>query len=51
MFHNRLKASRARKLLEKDALLKEEKKATALAAGLDWESDDSEDESPVQFFI
>ncbi|KAL3499833.1 hypothetical protein ACH5RR_038926 [Cinchona calisaya] len=41
-----LKACRARKLLQKKALLNEENKATTLAAGLDWESDTSEDESP-----
>eukprot|EP00268_Persea_americana_P022843 TRINITY_DN22629_c0_g1_i7.p1 TRINITY_DN22629_c0_g1~~TRINITY_DN22629_c0_g1_i7.p1 ORF type:complete len:844 (+),score=156.18 TRINITY_DN22629_c0_g1_i7:468-2999(+) len=39
-----LKAARARKLLQKKAALKEEKKAAALAAGLDWQSDESDDE-------
>ncbi|XWS11537.1 hypothetical protein CRYUN_Cryun37aG0006800 [Craigia yunnanensis] len=42
---DRLKASRARKLLQKKAALKEEKKAAAIAAGLDWHSDDTNDES------
>ncbi|XP_043690462.1 general transcription factor 3C polypeptide 3 isoform X2 [Telopea speciosissima] len=41
------KAARAKKSLEKKAALKEEKKAAALAAGLDWQSDDSDDE-PVE---
>ncbi|KAI4356966.1 hypothetical protein L6164_000943 [Bauhinia variegata] len=39
-----LKANRARKLLQKKAILKEKRKAQALAAGLDWQSDDSDDE-------
>lgn len=47
MLKDRLKASRARKLLQKKAALKEEKKAAALAAGLDWHSDDANDESEV----
>ncbi|XVF75058.1 hypothetical protein PTKIN_Ptkin13bG0158500 [Pterospermum kingtungense] len=43
---DRLKASRARKLLQKKAALKEEKKAVAIAAGFDWHSDDdTNDES------
>ncbi|XVE89357.1 hypothetical protein DITRI_Ditri19aG0195700 [Diplodiscus trichospermus] len=42
---DRLKASRARKLLQKKAALKEEKKAAAIAAGLEWHSDDTNDES------
>ncbi|XP_042494489.1 general transcription factor 3C polypeptide 3 isoform X2 [Macadamia integrifolia] len=41
------KAARAKKSLQKKAALKEEKKAAALAAGLDWQSDDSDDE-PVE---
>ncbi|XAR55675.1 hypothetical protein NMG60_11035825 [Bertholletia excelsa] len=40
------KASRAKRLLQKKATLKEAKKAAALAAGLDWKSDDSDDDSP-----
>ncbi|OMO77504.1 General transcription factor 3C polypeptide [Corchorus olitorius] len=44
-FKDRLKASRARKLLQKKAALKEEKKAAAIAAGLDWQSDEENDES------
>ncbi|XP_057508578.1 uncharacterized protein LOC130791465 isoform X2 [Actinidia eriantha] len=40
------KAARAKKLLQKKATLKEAKKAAALAAGLDWKSDNSEDDSP-----
>ena len=39
----RLKASRARKLLQK----KEEHKAAARAVGIDWHSDNTDDESPV----
>ncbi|XP_042466312.1 general transcription factor 3C polypeptide 3-like [Zingiber officinale] len=38
------KAHRAKKSLQRRAILKEEKKAAALAAGLDWQSD-SEDET------
>ncbi|KAK2648210.1 hypothetical protein Ddye_015699 [Dipteronia dyeriana] len=41
-----LKASRAKKLLEKKDKLKQEKKALADAAGVDWHSDDSDDEPP-----
>ncbi|XP_009781369.1 uncharacterized protein LOC107832204 isoform X1 [Nicotiana tabacum] len=40
------KAARARKLLQKKEMLKEAKKAAALAAGADWKSDDSDSESP-----
>lgn len=47
---DRLKASRARKLLQKKAALKEEKKAAALAAGLDWHSDDANNESEEEHF-
>lgn len=47
-FWDRLKAVRARKLLQKKAALKEEKKAAALAAGLDWQSDESDDEPSVK---
>ncbi|CAL0324315.1 unnamed protein product [Lupinus luteus] len=39
-----LKASRARKLLQKKAIEKEKQKADALASGVDWLSDDSDDE-------
>ncbi|GFQ00253.1 general transcription factor 3c polypeptide 3 [Phtheirospermum japonicum] len=39
-------ASRAKKLLEKKAAEREAQKAAALAAGIDWNSDDSDDESP-----
>ncbi|RDX98421.1 General transcription factor 3C polypeptide 3, partial [Mucuna pruriens] len=39
-----LKASRAKKLLQKKAIQKEKKKAEALASGIDWLSDDSDDE-------
>ncbi|XP_021299995.1 general transcription factor 3C polypeptide 3 isoform X2 [Herrania umbratica] len=42
---DRMKASRARKLLQRKAALKEEKKAAAIAAGLDWQSDDANDKS------
>ncbi|KAM0938510.1 putative tetratricopeptide-like helical domain superfamily [Dioscorea sansibarensis] len=41
-----VKASRAKKSLQKKAVVREEKKAAALAAGMDWQSDDSEDETP-----
>ncbi|KAJ8449150.1 hypothetical protein Cgig2_004205 [Carnegiea gigantea] len=44
----RLKANRAKKSLQKIATSKEEMKSAALAAGLDWESDDSNDEVPQQ---
>ncbi|CAJ1933813.1 unnamed protein product [Sphenostylis stenocarpa] len=40
----RLKASRAKKLLQKMAIEKEKRKAEALASGIDWLSDDSDDE-------
>jgi len=40
------KASRAKKLLQKKATLKEAKKAAAMAAGLDWKSDNSDEDSP-----
>ncbi|KAI3898536.1 hypothetical protein MKW92_031125 [Papaver armeniacum] len=43
-----LKASRAKKALQKKAALKEERKAAVIAAGLDWQSDDSDEESPQQ---
>lgn len=43
-----LKATRARKALQKKAALKEEKRAAVLAAGMEWHSDDSDDESPQQ---
>lgn len=43
----RLKASRARKLLQK----KEEQKAAARAAGIDWHSDNTDDESPVIYCL
>ncbi|KAH7657997.1 TPR-like protein [Dioscorea alata] len=41
-----LKASRAKKSLQKKAVIREEKKVAALAAGMDWQSDNSEDETP-----
>lgn len=47
----RLKANRAKKLLDKRATSKEEKISAAMAAGLDWESDDSEDEFPVKMNV
>ncbi|XP_021733713.1 general transcription factor 3C polypeptide 3-like [Chenopodium quinoa] len=43
-----LKANRAAKLLKKRATSKEEKISTAMAAGLDWESDESGDDVPQQ---
>ncbi|KAL5564861.1 hypothetical protein UlMin_028025 [Ulmus minor] len=42
---DRVKASRAKKLLQK----KEEQKAKALAAGVDWESEDDSDDEPVMW--
>lgn len=43
------RASRAKKLLRKKETVKEAKKAAALAAGIEWVSDeDSDDESPQQ---
>ncbi|KAI3928584.1 hypothetical protein MKW98_024185 [Papaver atlanticum] len=43
-----LKASRAKKALQKKAALKEERKAAVIAAGRDWYSDDDSDEEPPQ---
>ncbi|KAL0324808.1 UNVERIFIED_CONTAM: Transcription factor tau subunit sfc4 [Sesamum radiatum] len=43
------KASRAKRLLQKKAAVREAKRAAAVAAGIDWKSDDSEDESPQVF--
>ncbi|XP_059631065.1 uncharacterized protein LOC132273957 isoform X2 [Cornus florida] len=40
------KAARAKKLLQKKATLKEARKAAALVAGINWKSDDSDDDSP-----
>ncbi|XP_028782473.1 general transcription factor 3C polypeptide 3 [Neltuma alba] len=39
-----VKASRAKKKLQEKAILKEKRKAEALAAGMDWISDESDDE-------
>lgn len=36
-------------MLEKKATLKEEKKSEAMAAGFDWESNDSDEEVRVKF--
>ncbi|XP_021730623.1 uncharacterized protein LOC110697559 isoform X4 [Chenopodium quinoa] len=44
----KLKANRAIKLLKKRAMSKEKKISAAMAAGLDWGSDDSKDEVPQQ---
>ncbi|KAK3229696.1 hypothetical protein Dsin_001577 [Dipteronia sinensis] len=44
----RLKASRAKKLLQKKEKLKQEKKALADVAGVDWHSDDSDVEPPQE---
>ncbi|KAL4583203.1 hypothetical protein LXL04_007770 [Taraxacum kok-saghyz] len=42
------KASRAKRLLEKQATKREERRAAALAAGVEWQSDESDDDdSPV----
>ncbi|XP_044463688.1 general transcription factor 3C polypeptide 3 isoform X2 [Mangifera indica] len=43
-----VKAVRAKKLLQKRAMLKEEKKALAMAAGVEWHSDDTDDDSPQE---
>ncbi|XP_021800155.1 general transcription factor 3C polypeptide 3-like [Prunus avium] len=43
-----LKAARAKKLLQKKAKVKEEKRAEAMAAGVDWQSDDSGDDPPEE---
>ncbi|KAI3975307.1 hypothetical protein MKX01_033547 [Papaver californicum] len=43
-----LKASRAKKSLQKKAALKEERKAAVIAAGLVWQIDDSDEESQQQ---
>ncbi|KAK7303705.1 hypothetical protein RJT34_14618 [Clitoria ternatea] len=42
------KASRAKKLLQKKAIQKEKRKAEALALGIDWLSDDSDDEPQTE---
>ncbi|KAK6157576.1 hypothetical protein DH2020_011824 [Rehmannia glutinosa] len=41
------KASRAKKLLQKRTALREAQRAASLAAGIDWNSDDSDNESPL----
>ncbi|KAK6138963.1 hypothetical protein DH2020_027295 [Rehmannia glutinosa] len=43
------KASRAKKLLQKKTAVREARRAAALAAGIDWNSDDSDNESPQVF--
>ncbi|XP_016648963.1 PREDICTED: general transcription factor 3C polypeptide 3-like [Prunus mume] len=43
-----LKATRAKKLLQKKAKVKEERRAEAMAAGVDWQSDDSGDDPPEE---
>ncbi|CAI9112914.1 OLC1v1013423C1 [Oldenlandia corymbosa var. corymbosa] len=43
-----LRASRAKKVLKKKETLREAKRAAALAAGIEWMSDDSEDDLPRQ---
>ncbi|KAK9095770.1 hypothetical protein Sjap_021267 [Stephania japonica] len=40
-----LKATRAKKKLQRKAAVREEKKAAALAAGMSWQSDDSDEDS------
>lgn len=44
---NRSKAARAKKSLLKKEQKREAKRAAALAAGIEWQSDESDDESPV----
>ncbi|MFS8001563.1 putative tetratricopeptide-like helical domain superfamily [Helianthus anomalus] len=41
------KAARAKKLLQKRETKREEKRAAALAAGIEWQSDELDDESPL----
>ncbi|KAK6919823.1 Tetratricopeptide repeat [Dillenia turbinata] len=48
---DRLKATRAKKSLQKKAALKEEKKAAVQAAGFEWCSDDSDDEPPKTDYL
>ncbi|KAM0959270.1 hypothetical protein EV1_024261 [Malus domestica] len=43
-----LKAARAKKLLQKKAKVKEDKKAEAMVSGVDWQSDDSDDDLPEE---
>ncbi|TQD85392.1 hypothetical protein C1H46_029080 [Malus baccata] len=43
-----LKAARAKKLLQKKAKVKEDKRAEAMASGVDWQSDDSDDDPPEE---
>ncbi|CAB4273892.1 unnamed protein product [Prunus armeniaca] len=43
-----LKATRAKKLLQNKAKVKEEMRAEAMAAGVDWQSDDSGDDPPEE---
>lgn len=43
----RSKASRAKKVLQKKAALREAKRAEALAAGCEYNSDDSDEETQV----
>lgn len=47
----RSKASRAKRLLQKRERIKEEKKARALAAGVDVNYDDLDDEPAVNFLV
>lgn len=51
LYQIRLKASRAKKKLQQKAILKEKRKAEALAAGIDWLSDESDDEPQVISYI
>ncbi|CAN6707718.1 unnamed protein product [Malus baccata var. baccata] len=43
-----LKAAKAKKLLQKKAKVKEDKRAEAMASGVDWQSDDSDDDPPEE---
>lgn len=47
----RTKATRAKKLLQKKEALREEKRAAALAAGVEYKSDESDVEPPVRILI
>lgn len=38
-------------MLQKKEALREEKRAAALAAGVEWKSDESDDEPPVRILV
>lgn len=47
LYQFRVKASRAKKRLQEKAVQKEKRKAEALAAGIDWISEESDNEHGV----